>query len=49
MEDLRTIYRQLLRSDGIDQPQRLLPGLEENYVQIEDRGPAEHVNSFQTI
>jgi hypothetical protein len=44
MEDLRTIYRQLLRSDGIDQPQRLLPGLEENYVQIEDRGPAQHVD-----
>ena len=44
MEDLRTIYRQLLNSDGIDQLQRLLPALEKEYVQLEDRSIAERIN-----
>ncbi|HEV8283017.1 MAG TPA: hypothetical protein VGQ09_01835 [Chitinophagaceae bacterium] len=44
MEEIRTIYRQLLRSDGIDQLQRLLSGLQQDYVQLEDRGAAQRID-----
>ncbi|RFS19330.1 hypothetical protein DVR12_24170 [Chitinophaga silvatica] len=39
MEDLKSIYQALLYSDGIGQWDRLLPALEETYVQLEDRDP----------
>jgi hypothetical protein len=44
MEDLRTIYQQLLRSDGIGQDQRLFSALEKDYVQLEDRSVARQIN-----
>ncbi|MEI9921439.1 MAG: hypothetical protein WDO14_22030 [Bacteroidota bacterium] len=43
MEDLRIIYRQLLRSDGVDQLQRLMTALKEEYVQLDDRSVAGYI------
>lgn len=43
MEDIRTIYRSLLRSDGIGQLQRLPAALEEDYVKLEDLSVAQQI------